>query len=375
MKVLLIIESGGGSGRHFADLASELVRQNHEVVAIYSPKRLEARYVEKLQMAGLKALEAFPMERDVGPADLKAFWDLRSRLRRLGPFDVIHAHSSKAGALARLGAPRHTARVYTPHAFRTMDPNLGPMGRAIYGGVERWFARTATEALIAVSPEEFEHAKHLGARPETIAMVLNGIEAPAAVDRKATRLELGLGDGDFAIGFVGRFCAQKAPMRFADAIAKAGASNPRIRGVMFGDGEMKAEVAAREIPNLSIVSGRNAQDYLPALDVFALTSLYEGMPYVLVEALYAGLPIVTSDVGGVAATVTDGKNGRVLPVRATASDFADAFVEMAGDPQTLKRFATESLALSSQMSVTTMVAETVKVYEGAKRRVKTAGFG
>lgn len=368
MKIAMVIESGGGSGRHFADLAEGLVAAGGEVSVVYSPERLEQQYVRKLEAANLAALIQLPMSRAVGPGDFAATAQLRRILKRVGPLDVVHGHSAKAGALARLAAPVTSARVYTPHAFRTMDPHLGQAGRAIYGGVEKYLGRTCTEAVIAVSPEEVEHAKMLGISGDRVSLVLNGIDPPPAVDREAIRRELGLSGDDIGVAFVGRFCAQKDPHRFAEAIRIATAADPRIKGVMFGDGELKPEIAALGTPNLTIVSGKVAQDYLPALDIFALTSAYEGMPYVLVEALYAALPIVTTDVGGVAATVLSGENGVVLPNATSSDSFARELIALAANPSTRQAFSQRSLNLSSPMTAEVMTNQTQRVYEQAVDR-------
>lgn len=367
LNILLAIESGGGSGQHFADLAAQLVKLGHQVSAIYSPTRLEARYVAKLEAAGLVALELFPMRRDVSHRDVPAWLRLRRLIQRLGPFDIIHAHSSKAGALARLAAPQGATVVYTPHAFRTMDPNLSGVGRVLYGGVELALARLRTDSIIAVSPEEVTHAVRLGIPAEKVRLVLNGIAPPPVVDRRAVRAGLGLEGDDIAVGFVGRLCAQKDPVRFAEAIAIAAKHNLKVKGFIFGDGELREEVARHESENLRIVSGKVAQEFLPALDIFALTSRYEGMPYVLVEALYAGLPILTTEVGGARATVSNDVNGMVMPVGISAADFADRITMLSEDAVRISAYRAASASRALDFTLEKMAAQTVAIYKSAIR--------
>lgn len=155
LRVLLVTEpSGGGSGRHVIDLARELGELSHKVAVVYSPTRAEPTFVRELERLSLFAVEALPMRRAVGPWDISAARTLQEIIDRLGPFDVIHGHSSKAGALVRLVAPRGAARVYTPHAFRTMDPSTGTLARRVYGAAESILGRFVSDAIIAVSPEE-----------------------------------------------------------------------------------------------------------------------------------------------------------------------------------------------------------------------------
>lgn len=283
-------------------------------------------FVRELESLSLLAVEALPMRRAVGPWDIAAARALRRIIDRLGPFDVIHGHSSKAGALARLVAPRGAARVYTPHAFRTMDPTTGRLSRLVYGGVETLLGRFVSDAVIAVSPEEAEHARALGIPASKVHTVINGLTPAPDVDREAARAALGLRPGDIAAGFVGRLCAQKDPVRFAEAIRLAHARDPRIRGVVLGDGELKAETLSAGGEALTIHSGLNAREYLPAFDLFVMTSRYEAMPYVLLEALQAGLPIVSTKVGGTSVAVADGENGVLLDIDVSAAAIAEVIL-------------------------------------------------
>lgn len=368
MRVLLVTEpSGGGSGRHVVDLAKSLLERGHEVCLVYSPTRAEARFEAEVAALGLWRLERLAMARAVGPGDLKSAMQLRDLIRRHGPFDVVHAHSSKAGALVRVVAPARSARVYTPHALRTMDPNLGKGGRLIYGGIEWLLAKFLSEAVIAVAPEEARHAQEEGFPEDRLHTVVNGVDASPIVDRMAVRAELGLDPESIAIGFVGRLCDQKDPLRFVEALTIANARDPRFRGVMLGDGEL-AEVARGAAGDaITILSHRNAREYLPAFDALAMTSRYEAMPYVLLEALQASLPIVATAVGGVSATVEPGQNGFVAPVDASAEAFAETLMKLSS-PAERTRMSDRSRDLARRFSLEAMVEATEAVYRQAITR-------
>lgn len=238
MRLMLVTEpSGGGSGRHVIDLAMGLKARGHEVCLVYSPVRSEARFEAEAADLGLWRLESIPMARAVGPGDAKSAAALRQLIRAHGPFDVLHAHSSKAGALLRTVAPANAARVYTPHALRTMDPTLGKVGRLVYGGIEWSLARFLSDAIIAVAPEEARHAEDVGFPKDSLHTVVNGVDAGPPVDRAAVRASLGLDATAIVVGFVGRLCEQKDPLKFVKAVRIAQARDSRIRGVMLGDGE------------------------------------------------------------------------------------------------------------------------------------------
>ena len=131
MRILLTLEtSGGGSGRHVLDLAAGLSHRGHDVTFVWSPDRAEEKFVQQLQ--ALRAVSSHPlsMRRAVGLNDVASLRALSNYICNESPFDILHGHSSKAGALVRL-LPRNVkgARIYTPHAFRTMDPTLSRVGR------------------------------------------------------------------------------------------------------------------------------------------------------------------------------------------------------------------------------------------------------
>ena len=138
-RVCLLTEaSGAGVGRHFLDLAYGLAAQGWKVTGVYSPGRMDTRFMARLHTAGPIHMVALPLHRNVHPLDAADLWRVMRLLRQYGPFDIVHGHSSKAGALARL-----TARwlgmpaVYTPHAFVTLSPTLPRWQLALYARIER----------------------------------------------------------------------------------------------------------------------------------------------------------------------------------------------------------------------------------------------
>lgn len=367
MRIALVLEAtAGGAARHVVDLASELIKERHDVTLIYSPIRADARFEADVAALDFAHLIQLPMRRAPGPWDLGAARALRRSFDRLGPFDVIHGHSSKGGALARLVAPKGASRVYTPHAFRTMDPNIGHLARFVYGGVETLLGLLVCDAVIAVSPEEAEHARSLGIPAGKVHMVINGLTPAPVVDREAARAALGLKPGDIAAGFVGRLCAQKDPVRFAEAVRIANARDARVRGVVLGDGELKAATLAAGGEALAVLSGLNARDYLPAFDLLVMTSRYEAMPYVLLEALQAGLPIISTEVGGTSLTVEQKGNGCLVSVDASPHVIADCLLKGIDNIRRAD-WAARSRILAEDFTVERMVAATQGVYEKSGR--------
>lgn len=364
LKIALVLEtSGGGSGRHALDLAEGLASRGQDVTVIWSPVRAEAAFAARLN--GLHGVEAHALDmyRSVSMRDFASLRALTRRLRAVGPFHVIHGHSSKAGALIRL-LPRTIPgrRIYTPHAFRTMDPTMGGAARTVYGTIERLLAARA-DRIVTVGEVEREHALSLGIRPDRLTTVVNGCAPAPGQTREGARRAMQLAPGDLAVGFIGRLDRQKDPLRFVDAVTQAAREEPQIRGVVIGDGPLRREAEERcDQGSVRFLGWQDGPALFPGLDVFSLTSHYEAMPYTLLEALHAGVPAVVTDVGGVAETVLDGHNGHVLAVHAPPSEIADHLVALARDRARREAFSKAALRMAQSRTVDRMVADTLAVY-------------
>jgi len=314
-RVLLVTEpSGGGSGRHVIDLARELTALGHSVSVVYSPVRAEPMFLRELERLSLCAVEAIPMRRAVGPWDVRAAWTLRRLIDRLGPFDVIHGHSSKAGALVRLVAPRGAARVYTPHAFRTMDPELKPWLGWIYGGAE-WALASLTDCALVGSEQEHEEALRLGLRSNAVRRIVFGLAEGPQVSRLEARNRIGLGDQDVIVGFVGRLTHQKAPERIIEAVA--GSRHRELRLVIAGDGDQSGQLRTlihqRGLTGRVIMLGwADGRAVMPAFDLLAVPSRYESLGYVYIEALAARVPVLASPTGLAPGLYADGRLGYLV---------------------------------------------------------------
>lgn len=368
LRLMQVLEpSGGGSGRHFLDLCRGLKQRGHIVHAAFSPRRAEERFVSELFSIGLDGVHSVDMARAPGPSDFGAWRRLRGLMREHGPFDAVHGHSSKAGALTRLRLPGpHVPRIYTPHAFRTMDPGLGPAGYFVYGLIERCLARFLTDQLICVSADEYAHARTLGMPRKKLSIIVNGVEEPAQGLRQRIRAELALPDNALVFGFVGRLSAQKAPERLIEAFTIAARTLPHAYLLMVGSGELeqavrekiRASVAADRIRLTMHYTGRQAMD---AIDVLAMPSRYEAMSYVMLEAAAAGKPLVLTEVGGASTVLEDGRNGVLVPNVDDPAPFARALIR-ASDPQRLARYEIEAARKQGDYGLPRMIAETEAVY-------------
>jgi glycosyltransferase involved in cell wall biosynthesis len=370
LKILYVLEaSGGGVGRHTIDLAKELARRGHAVHLIYSRLRMEEGFSREL--ATLDRINSHPidMRRAPHPGDLAALWKIRRYIRKFGPFDVIHGHSSKGGALARLAAiGLPGTRVYTPHALRTMDPLLASISRWLYRAIECTLCHVS-DAIILVSDEEKKHALEEGLTPEKLHVVTNGIDPQAQQSRDAARQQLQFKNDHLYIGFIGRFVPQKAPESLIMAFAETARQFEAAHLVMLGDGPLSTtlhQLAERLGMSERIIwiNDIPGPALMPALDVFVMPSRYEAFPYVLLEAAAAGLPIIATPVGGTSAVLKDGVNGYLTPPDQPAL-LAQSLTRLMDDDALRNKMGQASRELVQAFTIGTMTECTLEVYETA----------
>ncbi|MBI5240721.1 MAG: glycosyltransferase [Elusimicrobia bacterium] len=369
MDILMVVEAASaGVGRHVVDLALGLVRGGHKLGLVYSPLRMDAAFGRGLdELARLGAAAAsVPMRRAPHPSDLSAALAIRRILRARGPFDVIHGHSSKGGALARLAAAGLPgARVYTPHAMFTMDESLPAAARWTFRAAERALDRVG-HGVILVSDEEKRHALGCGLAPEKLFVVPNGVDPAPAAPREPMRRRFGLSAEQVCVGFTGRFARQKAPADLLRAFALLAPQAPQARLAMVGEGPLGPslrEEARRlglggKVLWAGILDGREAA---AAFDVFALPSRYEGLSYALLEGMAAGLPVAMTQVGGAGSVVRDGQEGLVVPVGSPEA-MADALLRLVLDAGLRRRLGEAARVRVREFSVEKMASRTLDVY-------------
>ena len=312
--VLQILEATeGGTRRHLRDLTLGLLARGWKVSLAVSCGR-DPDFAESdiplLRDAGAD-VHVVPMSRGIAPfRDFTAWRRIAALVRELRP-DVVHAHSSKAGMLGRIVA--HSVGipvVYTPHGF-SFEMDVSPAKRAAYRAMER-LAAGWTNALVAVCGHEAELARGLS-RTSRVATVYNGVEPDCGYDCATSERRCD------AV-FVGRFCRQKAPDIFLAACERVRGNRPDSRFAIMGSGKLDECGCSKELRLLSgslDVLPRGGRSEVSRLlreaKVLVMPSRWEGFPYLVLEAMAAGTPIVASDVGGVGEAVRDGREALLVP--------------------------------------------------------------
>lgn len=332
LKILRVIArlNIGGPSRHVVVLGDELRARGHDTLLIHgSVGPDEASFEHLASERGLRLLKLPGLGRRLSLFDdARAFWAILRTMFRESP-DVIHSHTAKAGALARASALVYNAcrprrrRALVVHTFHghVLDGYFGPVGNAAVRFTERALARI-TDYIVTISPgqqRDLAERFRIASRAQIVVIPLGLELAPLAALSERKHTTAGESRGERVIGYVGRFAAIKDLGTLAHAFVQVAARIPRVRLLLVGDGPARAEVeriltAAGVQAQVSFAGWREDLAALYRdMDVCVLSSLNEGTPVAIIEAMAAAKPVVATRVGGVPDVVDDGRTGVLVP--------------------------------------------------------------
>jgi glycosyltransferase involved in cell wall biosynthesis len=312
------------------------------------------------------------LAREVNPLrDLLALLELWKLLAAERP-DVVHTHSSKAGILGRLAAALAGVPVvvHTYHGFGFHD-RQNPVARSVYVLLERLCAALSS-ALVFVSRANVDYAARRGlVDPERAVLIRSGVrlaDYPADVDAVKLKTSAGIGMHKLLVVSIGNLKPQKNAGDFVLAASKVLAAFPEARFVFIGDGPQRRALEARAFAlglsdRLFFLGWRSdAARWLAAADVFAMSSLWEGLPRALVEAMKSGKPAVCYATDGVADLIRDGENGYSVPA-GDVDALAARIEELLKDPELRARLGRAAAgAIGPEFDIDEMVRAQESLY-------------
>ena len=283
----------------------------------------EADYLETVA-TDVAAIRIGGLGRSISPmADLRAFFSLVAMIRRERP-DVVHTHTAKAGVLGRLAtilSGSNALRVHTFHGHLLHGYFAGWKVRLVIA-IEKFLA-TKSDVLIAVGNQVKDDLLAAGiGRADQYKVFFPGLPAPAEIDPQAARKELGLDANAIYCTFVGRLTQIKRPDRLLDVAAACVGRGLDLQFLVAGEGELfessKARAMREKLPVTFLGWRSDIEQIFAASDMAILTSDNEGIPLTLIQAAFAGIPIVATKVGSIADIVVDGETGFLTAPQAGA---------------------------------------------------------
>jgi glycosyltransferase involved in cell wall biosynthesis len=290
-----------------------------------------------------------------------------ARVLRAHRISIVHAHGYKATILGAVAARMAGARlVRTEHGRLEPGRGLAQLKLWLNIALESFVSRRAADAVVYVSRDVQSQSRSAG--PRAVQQVIyNGVEPPPAPTR--TPLEgFDADPGLFNIGVIGRLVPVKGHAHLLRAVGRL-RENANVRLYVFGEGPLERDcrrlVEAEGLDSIVRFMGFRAdvQQYLPRLDLLAMPSLHEGLPFTLLEAMYQRVPVVASNVGGLAETIRDGVTGVLVPP-ADEARLAAAIDRLIADPGLRRRLADSAYALvCEQFLVEGMATRYLEVYQ------------
>jgi glycosyltransferase involved in cell wall biosynthesis len=295
----------GGIFRHVRDLVDAQVAAGHQVGIVCDSAtggEFELHRIAEVEGKLALGLKRTAMQRHIGPGDLGAAWRTYQLIRELKP-NVLHGHGAKGGAYSRLfgtlfrASRSRVARIYTPHGGSLHYDEASATGRVIFL-LERLLGRV-TDQLLFVSDYELQtYIRKVGMPRFPYRLVYNGLRAEE-FEPVATRPDA----ADFL--YIGMMRDLKGPDLFIDALVEAASrTGRRLTAAMVGDGadlprykQMAAQAAERV--DVAFYPAMPARDAFGMGRVVVVPSRAEAMPYIVLEALAAGRPMMATAVGGI----------------------------------------------------------------------------
>lgn len=386
LKILYVVEAtGGGVAKHVIELSKKMLEKGHNIHIIYSPFRMDDIFKNGMNLlqntySNNITFHKLDIRKNPNPRDLSISYKIRKYVKKNGDFDIIHAHSSKAGIVTRLATLGiKTPIFYTPHSIVTNNPSIKRLKKLFYKTAEILLHKiTRNGQIIAVSNDERQHIINLGIKANQVYAVNNGIELLSEIEklrlRKKIREKINVNDKTFLVGIIGRFSYQKAIDIFLKTVHEFIVDNPNISNknnvkfAILGYGELEQNLhkLAKELDiDNHIIWLKNEEiqgnELFHALDTYILSSHYEGMPYVLIEALGAGLPIISTRVNSVNDIVDEGKNGYIVELndyKTIAKQLQKIFL----DKDLHRKMSRYSLEKSKLFTLDKMTKETENLY-------------
>lgn len=355
----------GGIFRHVRDLTEAQVADGHEV-GIVCDSTTGGAYEEKLfdEMAGLLKLgvRRTPMQRHIGLGDIASAWRTYTIIKELQP-DVVHGHGAKGGVYARLFGSllrvsrSRVARLYSPHGGSLHYDETTTVGR-IFFALEALMSRFTDHLLFVSDYERRTYRRKVGEPPIPNSLVYNGLRAA-----EFEPVPPGAGAADFL--YIGMMRDLKGPDIFIEALAGAERQIGRpLSAVMVGAGDdlpkYRAQVAA-----LGLAERVVFHDPMRARDAFALARIIvvpsraEAMPYIVLEALAAGMPMIAAAVGGIPEIFGEGSPALVRP---DAEALQHLMARAVGDIDGYRACMPGPADLEARFSATVMASHIERAY-------------
>ena len=314
IRVLHVAEAAGGVERYLETLFKYTDHNQVENILICS-QNYDYERIKQLADRVIVIKMAHQID---SKADFKSIKSIRYYIEQIKP-DIVYAHSSKAGALARIADLGINNKViYNPHGW-AFNMQQSAKKKEMYKWVERISAHFCDKIVCISDAEKKSALREKICKPDKLQVIYNGVDLEEIKNTKSkTRKELGIPEDAFVIGQVGRLSEQKAPDIFVKAAKLIKDKVPSSFFILVGDGELRGQIEKMiheaGLGNSFLITGwvDNPAAYMKVMNVGTLLSRWEGFGLVLPEYMACGVPIIATEVDAIPNIIKDNENGILI---------------------------------------------------------------
>lgn len=306
-KIMHIVESFGGGVFSFLTELVNGTDDEFDIIIAYGIREETVADFKKYFSKKVRFIKIENFTRNINPQkDLKALKEIKNIIKKETP-DIVHLHSSKAGVLGRLAVKGNKIKMfYNPHGFSFLNKNVSKIKRNIYFAIEKIIAFFNKNCIIiGCSEGEYREAKKLNKNCICINNSINTKELEKQIFKfKEKQIDY----NNLKVCTIGRICDAKNPKMFNE-IAE---SFLNIKFTWIGDGKLKNILKS---PNIIVTGWKSREEVIKILnsqDIFILTSLWEGLPISLLEAMYMKKICIVSDCIGNRDVIKNKVNGFIF---------------------------------------------------------------
>lgn len=395
----------GGAQRYVYDLAANLPSDKYEVAVVLGGN---GKLKERLELAGIRTISVKALQRDIGILkDISSFFELVRIFRKEKP-DVIHLNSSKMGGIGGLAGRITGVKkiIFTAHGWAYNEERSLP--QKIIIAILHFITVVLSHLTIAVSEKAKEQFKGFGSMKKKMVVIHNGIGEIEFLEKEKSRQELVklvesvevrppqklpqelvevrptqtpqtekvkeiIKSEPLWLGTISELHKNKGLGYAIEAVKKhletKFPSPQKVIFIIMGEGEERKnleeiiKINGLEESVFLVGNVENASSYLKAFDIFALTSITEALPYAILEAGKAGVPIVASNVGGISEIIDDMKSGILLQPK-KPKEISDAIEYYINHPDKMDIFPNLlKEKIDKEFSLDKMISATIRLYD------------
>ena len=362
IKVIHVAEAAGGVERYLEALLKYSDKCKIENILVCS-QNYDYKKFETLTSRVI----VLKMSHNIDPiADIKVEKALRNIIKRERP-DIVYAHSSKAGAFARIADIGLKNKViYNPHGW-AFNMQQSTKKKQMYKWVEKISAYFCDQIICISDAERLSALREKICKPNKLQVIYNGIDFVELNKESKQNVDLSIPKNSYVIGMVGRLSEQKAPDIFVEAAHLIKEQIPNAFFLMVGDGPLKKQIE-RQIDKLGLkesfcITGwvENPTAYMKKMDIGLLISRWEGFGLVIPEYMASNIPVIASRVDAIPNLIEDGKDG-ILVNKDDFKSIAENVVRLKTNPDLYTKLKLQAMRKVKNFDIKRVASETENLY-------------